>query len=298
MVKKEEAMSLKCENIIKKYQKTEVLKNINLEIEHGKIYGLIGRNGAGKTTLLSILTAQNPITSGVVTYDGMPVWENQKALDHLCFSRELNSSSTLGPNTMKIKEYLRIASIFYPNWDKQMADQLVKMFHLDVKKSISRISKGMMSMVTVIVAMASKADITIMDEPVSGLDVVAREQFYRLLLEEYANTGRTFVISTHIIEEAADVFEEVIILKEGSVICKENTQELLERSLHVSGSAQDVDAACEGLTVHRVTNMGRSKGVTVILEKGQKIADGYDVTIQPVSLQELFLALCGEEAAV
>ena len=89
MVKKEEAMSLKCENIIKKYQKTEVLKNINLEIEHGKIYGLIGRNGAGKTTLLSILTAQNPITSGVVTYDGMPVWENQKALDHLCFSLSL-----------------------------------------------------------------------------------------------------------------------------------------------------------------------------------------------------------------
>lgn len=83
----EESMSLKCENIVKTYHKTEVLKNINLEIEKGKIYGLIGRNGAGKTTLLSILTAQNPVTSGTVTYDGMPVWENQKALEHLCFSR-------------------------------------------------------------------------------------------------------------------------------------------------------------------------------------------------------------------
>ncbi len=291
-------MSLKCENIVKTYNKTDVLKNINLEIEHGKIYGLIGRNGAGKTTLLSVMTAQNPVTGGTVTYDGLPVWENQKALDHLCFSRELNAATTFGPNTMKIKEYLKTASIFYPKWDKQMAEQLIDLFHLDVKKRISKISKGMMSMVTVIVALASKADITIMDEPVAGLDVVAREQFYRLILEEYTNTGRTFIISTHIIEEAADVFEEVIILKEGMVVCKENTQDLLSRSFHVSGNAEYVDAACAGLTMHRVNKMGRSKGVTVILEKGQEIANGYDVTIQPVSLQELFLAVCGEENAV
>lgn len=291
-------MSLKCENIVKTYNKTDVLRNINLEIEHGKIYGLIGRNGAGKTTLLSVMTAQNPVTGGTVTYDGMPVWENQKALDHLCFSRELNAATTFGPNTMKIKEYLKTASIFYPKWDKQMAEQLIDLFHLDVKKRISKISKGMMSMVTVIVALASKADITIMDEPVAGLDVVAREQFYRLILEEYTNTGRTFIISTHIIEEAADVFEEVIILKEGMVVCKENTQDLLSRSFHVSGNAEYVDAACAGLTMHRVNKMGRSKGVTVILEKGQEIANGYDVTIQPVSLQELFLAVCGEENAV
>lgn len=101
-------------------------------------------------------------------------------------------------------------------------------------------------MVTVIVALASKADITMLDEPVAGLDVVAREQFYRLVVDEYAKTGRTFVISTHIIEEAADVFEEVVILKDGMVLCKENTQELLERSMHVSGNAHDVDAVCEG----------------------------------------------------
>lgn len=291
-------MSLKCENIVKTYNKTDVLKNINLEIEHGKIYGLIGRNGAGKTTLLSILTAQNPATSGTVTYDGMPVWENEKALEHLCFSREINPVTAFGPNTMKVKEYLRIASVFYPKWDKQMAKRLTEMFHLDVKKKISKISKGMMSMVTVIVALASKADITIMDEPVAGLDVVAREQFYQLLIDEYTNTGRTFIISTHIIEEAADVFEEVIILKDGAVLYKENTQELLERSMHVSGSETDVDAACAGLAVHHMKKMGRGKGVTVILEPGQKLAEGYDVTVQPVNLQELFLAVCGEEAVI
>lgn len=287
---------LVCESIIKEYGKKRVLDGIDLTIEQGKIYGLVGRNGAGKTTLLSILTAQNPASGGTVTYDGMPVWENRQALDHLCFSRELNTLSVLGPNTIKVKEYLRMARTYYPNWDHEMEQRLVEQFGLDVKKKISKLSKGMLSMVTIIVALASKADITILDEPVAGLDVVAREDFYRLILEEHEMTGRTFVISTHIIEEAANVFGEVIFLKDGQILLKEDTQELLERAVHVSGLAEEVDGACAGLNVHHAEQIGRSKGVTVLLEEGQSVVDGYDVTMQPVSLQNLFVALCGREA--
>ena len=287
---------LVCENISKQYKKKEVLHDVNLTIEQGKIYGLVGRNGAGKTTLLSIMTAQNPATSGTVTCDGMPVWENQEALDHLCFSRELNTLSVLGPNTIKIKEYLRMARTYYPNWDSEMEQRLVEQFDLNPKKKISKLSKGMLSMVTIIVALASKADITILDEPVAGLDVVAREDFYRLLLEEHEATGRTFIVSTHIIEEAANVFEEVIFLKDGEILLKEDTQELLDRTVHVSGLAEEVDAACAGLEIHHVEQMGRSKGVTVLLSGGEQIPAGYDVTVQPVSLQNLFVALCGREA--
>ena len=96
-------------------------------------------------------------------------------------------------------------------------------------------------MLSIVLALASKADFTFLDEPVSGLDVVAREQFYRLLLEEFTESGRTFVISTHIIEEAADLFEEVIFLHQGKILLKENTQELLERCIYVSGRAEEVD---------------------------------------------------------
>lgn len=287
---------LVCENISKRYKKNEVLHDINLTIEQGKIYGLVGRNGAGKTTLLSILTAQNPATLGTVTCDGMPVWENQRALDHLCFSRELNTLSVLGPNTIKVREYLQMARTYYPGWDREMEKRLVAQFELNTKKKISKLSKGMLSMVTIIVALASKADITILDEPVAGLDVVARDDFYRLLLEEHQASGRTFIVSTHIIEEAANVFEEVIFLKDGEILLKEDTQKLLERAVHVSGLADEVDAACAGLEVHHVEQMGRSKGVTVLLAEGEQIADGYDVTVQPVSLQNLFVALCGREA--
>ena len=130
-----------------------------------------------------------------------------------------------------------------------------------------------------------------MDEPVAGLDVVAREKFYGLLIDEYTQTGRTFVISTHIIEEAADVFEEVIIVDKGNVLLKENTQELLERCCHVSGHESEVDKAVAGMEQHREERLGRSKGVTVVMKPGQKISQEYDVHIQKVNLQKQWYRL-------
>lgn len=288
-------MKLICEHITKQYKDKLALNDISLTLEQGKIYGLIGRNGAGKTTLLSVLTAQNPATSGSVTLDDMAVWENRSALEHLCFSRELNVSAESGLGSMKVKEYLRTASIYYRDWDSAMAERLVDLFELPVKKRMSKLSKGMLSMVTIIVAMASKAAFTFLDEPVAGLDVVAREQFYKLLIEEYTETGRTFVISTHIIEEAADVLEEVIILKDGKVLLEADTQSLVDSARYVSGKAEDVDAVTAGLETHHPEVSGRAKSVTVLLKPGQSLPAGYDVSIQPLNLQKVFLALCGEE---
>jgi len=286
--------NLVCKDIVKKYGKKEVLSNVNLDLEKGKIYGLIGRNGAGKTTLLSIISAQNPATSGTVTLADEQIWENQKVLDNICFSRELNAGMGNGAAGLKIKEYFKIAATYFPDWDSKMAEKLVKEFELNVKDRIVKLSKGMMSMVTIIVAMASKAEFTFLDEPVSGLDVVMREYFYKLLLEEYTASGRTFVISTHIIEEAADVFEEVIIIKDGKILLKENTQELISKAFRVSGKAEDVEAVTNGFELHHVEITGRGKGVTVFLKEGQKLKDGFDVNVQPLNLQNVFLALCGK----
>ncbi len=287
---------LVCNNIVKNYGNKKVLENVNLELEKGKIYGLIGRNGAGKTTLLSILSGQNPATAGEITLDGKQVWENQEMLDCICFSRELNAMQGNAANTMKVKEYLYAASIYMPKWDKEMAEELLQEFEIDANKWINKLSKGMMSAVTIIVALASKADFTFMDEPVAGLDVVMRESFYRILLEEFAESGRTFVVSTHIIEEAADVFEEVIILNKGQIVLKENTQELLDRACHISGKAEEVDKAVEGYTTYHAETLGRSKGVTVFLKPGESMESNEEISVQPINLQQAFVALCGKEA--
>ena len=286
---------LVCENLTKQYGSKTVLDHVNLTLESGKIYGLIGRNGAGKTTLLSLMSNQNPISDGTATIDGQRIWENPKALSRICFSRELNLSAESALSSYTLKAYLRAAETYLPHGDKDMAGRLLELFGLEKKKKLGKLSKGMLSMVTILVAMASKAEFTFLDEPVAGLDVVAREQFYQLLLEEYTETGRTFVLSTHIIEEAADVMEEVIILDRGKILLKENTQELVDRARYVTGLADQVDGATAGLPCHHVENIGRSKAVTVLLPEGEDLNPGYDVTVQPVNLQKLFVALCGEE---
>ena len=283
--------TLSGKNITKKYGKDTVLKNVDVEIEDGKIYGLIGRNGAGKTTLLSILTAQNPATEGTVTLDGKKVWENEEALSHICYSREISQVTMFGPNTLKVKDYIATARAFYAYWDEEYAKELIKLFNIDPKKRINKLSKGMLSAVTIIVAMASKADITILDEPVAGLDVVAREQFYKLVIDEYAATGRTFVISTHIIEEAASLFEKVIFIDDGQIILEENTEALLARAYRISGEENSVDAAVRDFKTYHPESIGRNKVVTVLADEP---VDGFagDVQVEPVPLQNLFYAMC------
>ena len=285
---------LSAKGVCKSYGDNQVLQDLDLDIQPGKIYGLIGRNGAGKTTLLGILTAQNTKDSGSVTYDGEPVWENQRALDHICFSRELQPTLFTGPNNMKIKYYLNTASIFYPNWAREYAGRLLAEFQLGPKKKICQLSKGQMSMVTILVALASRAPLSILDEPAAGLDVVMRERFYQLLLEDFSKTNRTFIVSTHIIEEAASVFEQVIILDEGKILENCPTEELIDQFRYISGREDEVDRVCNGLEVLSVHQMGRHKtaavrGSGVKLEQARQA----DVDIVPMNLQNVFVALCG-----
>ena len=285
---------LQAKGLSKSYGTKEVLRELDLTIQPGKIYGLIGRNGAGKTTLLSILTAQNTHDGGEVTLDGQPVWENQRALDQLCFSREMQSTLMGSANTQRVRDYLRAAAIYYPNWDAGYAKRLLEEFQLEEKKRINQLSKGQQSMVTILIALASRAPITILDEPVAGLDVVMRERFYRLLLEDFVQTERTFIVSTHILEEAASVFERVIILDEGRVIEDCPTDELVDQFRYVSGREDVVDEVCRGLEVLSTHKMGRHKTVAV-RGGGVKLdaALAADVDVSPMSLQNVFVALCG-----
>ena len=133
-----------------------------------------------------------------------------------------------------------------------------------------------------------------MDEPVAGLDVVMRERFYQLLLEDFSKTNRTFIVSTHIIEEAASVFEQVIILDEGKILENCSTEELIDQFRYISGREDEVDRVCNGLEVLSVHQMGRHKtaavrGSGVKLEQARQA----DVDIVPMNLQNVFVALCG-----
>lgn len=284
---------LKAEGVCKSYGSKQVLHNLDLTIEPGKIYGLIGRNGAGKTTLLGILTGQNTMDSGTVTYGNQTVWENRAALENICFSRELTATMVGG---MKVKYLLEAASIFYPGWDQAYAQRLLDLFKLEPKKKIQQLSKGQTSMVTILIAMASRSPLTILDEPAAGLDVVAREQFYRLLLEDFAQTNRTFIVSSHIIEEAASVFERVIILDEGCIVENAETDTLVAEFAYISGHEDQVMQASRNLRVLQSQKTGRhlTNAVRATQEELTQVK-AFDVDVAPMNLQKVFVALCGHD---
>ena len=277
------------------YHGVPLIKDIRISLKKGEILTLIGPNGAGKTTLLSALTAQMPVDAGTVTYGGAPVWENEAVLGELCFSRELGSTVGGMNNALKVKDYLNAGRLFYPHWDEAYAQKLITQFKLAPKKKISALSKGMASMLTIVLALASRAPITFMDEPVAGLDVVAREDFYRLLLDDYAETGRTFVISTHILEEASNVFEKVLIMKEGRLIEACDADELLAQFCAVTGRDDVVNKACAGLNILHTETLGRQKSCVVRVPAETMAAKGLDVDCTSLPLQKVFVALCGHE---
>ncbi|MBE6612882.1 MAG: ABC transporter ATP-binding protein [Ruminococcaceae bacterium] len=287
---------LECREITKKYGTKTVLDGVTLTLEPHRIYGLIGRNGAGKTTLLGILSGQNGANGGEAMLDGQPVYDNQAALDEICFARELNTTVMFGRDTRKVKQLLLAARMLFPYWDEDYAKTLIEAFELDINKRVAGQSKGMLSALTIVIALASKSPITFLDEPVAGLDVFMREKFYKLLLDEYMNSERTFVVSTHIIDEAANVLEDVIMLDGGKILRQENTDELLSRHRMVSGLAEEIDKFCEGRKVVHSETQGRSKTVCVEIDDMAAFkadAAAYDFDISKASLQKLFMQLLG-----
>ncbi|WP_294542849.1 ABC transporter ATP-binding protein [uncultured Gemmiger sp.] len=285
---------LQADKLCKNYGKQPVLQDLDLTFEPGRIYGLIGRNGAGKTTLLGILSGQNYATGGRALYGGQPVWENSAVLGNLHFAREMSAASELAG--LSVKNFLRAGRLFCPYWDQNYADELIKKFELP-NKMINRLSRGQMSMVSITAALASRAPVTLLDEPTAGLDVVARERFYRILLDEYQRTGRTFVISTHIIEEAASVFEKVVILDEGKEVADQNTEDLVEQFRYISGPAAELDAALaeRGITPLQTQVLGGHKMVAVRGEEAlfEELAARDGLTVEGMNLQNVFVALCG-----
>ena len=287
---------LVCSNLTKTYGAKKVIDGVSLTLEPHRIYGLIGRNGAGKTTLLGLISGQNYPDSGDVTLDGKPVKDNQELLDQICFSRELSQILLFGRDTRKVKQLLKTAELILPYWDNEYAKRLIGEFELDEGKRIANLSKGMLSAVTIIIALASKSPITFLDEPVAGLDVFMRDKFYRLLLKEYTESERTFVVSTHIIDEAANVLEDVIIIDSGKILLTENTDELLSRHRIVSGRTDDIDEFIKGYKVTHSESHGKSKTVCVEFDDYDKFkadVSTYDFDVSKASLQKLFMNLLG-----
>ncbi|SHG79167.1 ABC transporter ATP-binding protein [Ornithinibacillus halophilus] len=278
-------MKIEVKNLAKKYGNNEALKGISFTLEEPKIYGLLGRNGAGKTTFMEILAGQILASSGEIKIDGEHPFDNQRLTESICLIKEGDNFK----KDLKVKNVLKIASYFYPNWDGQLAEELTREYNLNMNAKVKSLSKGMGSALGIIVGLASKAPITVFDEPYIGLDAAARKKFYEILLEEYENEKRTIIFSTHLIDEVSLLFEEVLILQEGSLIMQEDADMLRNNTCAVSGPADKVEAFIKGKKV--IESKKLAGMMTAYVYGTSEEAREFGLEVEGIPIQDLMIYL-------
>lgn len=277
-------------NLSKQYRTTTALDDVTLQLEQNTIYGLLGRNGAGKTTLMSIITAQNFPSHGQVRVFGEDPYENERVLSRMCFVRE----SQKYPDDATPRHAFTMARLLFANWDQDFCDRLIEDFQLPLKRTIKKLSRGQLSAVGVIIGLASRAEITFFDEPYLGLDAVARQLFYDRLLEDYAEHPRTIVLSSHLIDEIANLIENVIVIDRGKVLLNETTDALRGRATTLVGQAAAVDAFVADREVLNRESLGGIASATVLgalsdEELRELTSSGLETS--PLSLQQLVVSM-------
>ncbi|HEX5205754.1 ABC transporter ATP-binding protein [Paractinoplanes rhizophilus] len=273
-----------------RYGSTVAVDGIDLDLPTGKIYGLLGRNGSGKTSLLSALASFRRPAAGTIRVDGADAFENPAVMRQTCFIRD-----TLDTNESdKVRALLTFAGWMRPTWDADYAAKLLDLFEIDPRKRASSLSRGQKSAVGIVLGLASRAPLTILDETYLGMDAVARAAFYRELLDDYLAHPRTIILSTHLIEEVADLFERVIIIDRGRVLLHEETDELRGRGVTVTGPAMAVGEFVVGRPVLGEQSLGGVSAVTLDWRPTpEEVARGESagLTFGPVGLQDLFVHL-------
>lgn len=283
------SMIVEAEGLTKRFGDLTAIDSISFSLEAGKIYGLLGRNGSGKTTLMRLLTAQLFATGGTLLVFGEKPNENRRVLSQICFMKEYQQY----PRYWVVSDVLDLSASLFPHWDADYASTLSKDYQLPLTRRVRILSRGALSALGIVVGLASRAPLTIFDEPL-GLDVVARSLFYERLLADYAEHPRTILISTHLIDEINRLLEHVLVLDQGRLIIDEEAEALRSYAFTITGSASRVETYITGKVQIDGEQFGPLASATLLGnadadERRQAEALGLELT--PVSLQQLIIHL-------
>ncbi|MCI6188595.1 MAG: ABC transporter ATP-binding protein [Clostridium sp.] len=283
----EYAVELK--NVTKKFKEKIVFENLNLNIEQDKIYALLGRNGVGKTTLMNIITTKYLPNEGEVNVLGEKAFENENVLGEICFMKD-KTEAVIGK---KVKDIFKLGKIFYDNWDEDFKEKLLKEFEINEKDRYENLSKGKQSAVAIIIGLASRCKVTMLDEIYTGLDAVVRKKFYKILLEDYMENPRTFIISTHLIGEMSNIFSNVIIMGEKKLLVNEDIESLRKKVLEFT-AGEELEKILEGKNILKSSQFGGQKKIIAFDDFTKEELNRYkenNISIKTLSLQDIFIAL-------
>jgi ABC-2 type transport system ATP-binding protein len=200
------------------------------------------------------------------------------------------------PRGMKVRHGFKWAREFCPSFDTEYAYLLAEKFGIDENRKIHSLSSGNSSIFKLILTLASGVPILIFDEPVLGLDAANRELFYRLLIEYYSEHPKTIVISTHLIDEVAEVLEKVIILKQGEIVLDQSVESVLQQTYSVSGDSAGVNEYTQDKKIIHEEMIGNFKTATVFqkrISSDNELIKKSGLNVSPARLQEVFIGLTG-----
>lgn len=214
---------IEIKHLNKNYGKYDILKDVNLNLDQGKIVGLCGPNGAGKTTLIKILSGLLRAYEGEVLVGGQPIGKNSKAL--ISYLPDINYFD----DSITAKKADSLYKDMYADYDSQIFLELLEKMKLDYDQPLKKMSKGMKEKFQLALCLSRQAEIYLIDEPIAGVDPASRDLIIETILGTY-HEDALIIISTHLIQDIEAVLDEVIFLKEGEVMLHENCDELRERT--------------------------------------------------------------------
>lgn len=210
---------IQCEKVSKNYGKVIGLQQLSLSIPSGKIVGILGPNGSGKTTFIKILSGLLTPEEGTVLVDGKPIGVESKTVVSYLPERPYF------PDTMRISEMLDFFEDFYQDFQREVAEGMLKTLELNPKSKISALSKGNREKVQLVLVMSRRAKVYLLDEPMGGVDPAARDFILKTILTNY-NEDASVLISTHLISDVENVLDDVVFIKQGNLVLYKSVDEI------------------------------------------------------------------------
>lgn len=283
--------------VSKSFEALEALKNVNINVNKGSIYGLVGSNGAGKTTLLKTLVGIYKQDSGEVLIDGESVFENVDIKSRVIFIPDMLYFFS----QYSVKDMAKFYKRIYETWDEERYLKLKDAFNIDENKKVNNLSKGMQRQVAFWLALSVKPDMLILDEPLDGLDPVMRQKVKNLIVQDVAEKQMTVLISSHNLRELEDLCDYIGIMHKGSLILEKDLDDL-KLDIHKIQVAFKESVQEEILKDVDILYEEERGSVKLFIVRGKKEEiveqiNKYDpviLDILPLTLEEIFIYEMGD----
>lgn len=287
---------IEIKNLVREFGTKRALDDVSLTIQPGTVMGLVGENGAGKTTLIKHVLGLLKAQKGTVSVFGMdPVSNPEAVLSKIGY---LSEEGDL-PTWMRVHELMRYSAAFYPTWDDNYAMSLLEEFKLDPGAKLSKMSKGQRSRAGLLVAMAYRPQLLVLDEPSSGLDPIVRKDILGAIIRTIADDGRTVLFSSHLLSEVERVADQISIVRNGRILISDNLDTVKESHLRATllfdeplTSHPDIPGSLTwsgGGKEWQLTFCGEAKS----LDEGAKQLGAKIIERAGLSLEEIFVAQVG-----